>query len=299
MLLKYLAQRGEGLVSVSVKSSMGFFFARKALAAKSSSFLRQSRLSYPSAHISLSVNSWTPGWCPSTLKPWKCKALLSRDSRRLDWIYLSLPFHFLCRMKLYVPAAAALLCQSWAATPVPVYPEQGRAQWHADRCVLTSLALSSRRRSMDCSFFLRGESLHSHLSLQFLCSAHDPWSFVGGSDRDSDKTPAFISSTASQELFDCAVSAICASCNSVNSLCRCSCSVHVCTSTFQVYFWLLRAKPASLRDLQASSGDVTMQVALMRLRSLSRSEWASLSHDISVNTYHITIFFAKVVHHSF
>ncbi len=127
----------------------------------------------------------------------------------MGWIHFSMLFHYLCQMKLYMPAGDATLCQSWATTPVPVYPYQGRTKCHGNRCVLTSLALSNRRGSMDSQLFKRGKSLASHL----LLSQHT-WSaegeFGGGSDWDSDKTPAFISSSASQELFDCAISAICA-----------------------------------------------------------------------------------------
>lgn len=131
----------------------------------------------------------------------------------MGWIHFSMLFHYLCQMKLYMPAADATLCQSWATTPVPVYPYQGRAKCHGNRCVLTSLASSNRRGSVDSHFYnLKG--VWVLLTSASAVLAQHTWSaegeFGGGSDWDSDKTPAFISSSASQELFDCAVSAICA-----------------------------------------------------------------------------------------
>lgn len=88
----------------------------------------------------------------------------------MSWVYSSMVFFmFFCQMTLYMPAAAAavaMLGQSRAAIPAPLYPYQGRAERHGNRSVLTSLALSKRRGGVD-----GGESLALHLRSS--CSTHD------------------------------------------------------------------------------------------------------------------------------
>ena len=84
----------------------------------------------------------------------------------------------------------------------------------------------------------------STVFMQCTCSA----GFGCHSDWDSDKIPAFIPSAASQELFDTAVSAICAC--GIQSSPPSVQLVRVCLYfSFSVYFWLLPVKPASLCDI--------------------------------------------------
>lgn len=63
----------------------------------------------------------------------------------------------------------------------------------------------------------------------------------GGNDWDSGKTPAFISSSASQELCECWRLCNMRMCYSAISLCQ--------QPACYIYFWLLQAKPASLYNL--------------------------------------------------
>lgn len=90
----------------------------------------------------------------------------------MDWIYFSMLSHYLCQMKLYMPAAVAMLCQSWATSPLCVYPYQGRAKCHGNRCMLTSLALSKGEAAW-MHTYLRGWKPCSNLPVQFSCSTRD------------------------------------------------------------------------------------------------------------------------------
>lgn len=108
-------------------------FSEKTLAVKASPVLCQSLCS-PSSSVSSSPQLDSPE-VETIMK----SSTLKRISLR-GFGFILYAFHVLCQMKLDLPAATAMLCQSWATTPVSVYLCQGRADWHGNRCVFTSLA---------------------------------------------------------------------------------------------------------------------------------------------------------------
>lgn len=154
---------------------------------------------------------------PSPDLPWSCNhnEQLHFKENHLTWIGITSLCFFMFSARwdcVHASCCCNALPESRNHSSCLFSHTRGRAQCLGNRCALTSLALSKRRGSVDAHLFKKGLwKSRAHICF---CGSRT-WSaqgefWRGGRDWSSDKTPAFIFSSASQELFDYAVSAICA-----------------------------------------------------------------------------------------